>query len=519
MKVLLICGHPYSELPLAYGLLNKAGLGFPRSSENEINSPADFYNKIFEAHDIDLSKMAIMTPISLGKVWENLAVDLFLGNLDQKYWGWEDPRSVWLLNFWKELDAQVNFVLVYSAPEFVLSNAMIDINANIGEIEPVLTSWMVYHQEMLRFYNRNPDRCVLVNAETIIHHSKTFIDKINKVFSMELISPSGDQLNSVGSNLAIGNTLAKILLNNNNAYALYSELESVADITCCNTIQTNANRYQAWEEFAALLVQVDKAKTDISKNIQYINQLKAEQVKLTTDYKFQLHQANEELELCFLKIQQLTQARDEQAKLAAERQTQIIPSSQQTELIKENELLLMQLHQVQEELEHYFIQCQEVSSNKNDGTSEILSLINNFWKKHQPSEIIIDFRDQIEGSNWYYAEFDGTWAGPSNISTVKLPPLRKGRYELYMDVVDAMASDIITGIEISLNGVKLQANMDGTGYPIMIYSELIIDGVMEQEPIWEFKFKFPRVISPAQHGSNDDRYLAVRVRKLKLRLV
>ena len=497
MKVLLICGHTYSELPLTYAALNKAGLGFAKTSKSEKNSLADFYNKIFKAHNLDLSKMAINTPISPGKVWQNLAVDFFLGNLDQKYWGWEDPRSIWLLNFWKELDAQVNFVLVYSTPEFVLSNAMMDIHANIGEIEPVLTSWMAYHTEMLRFYNRNPDRCVLVNAEAIIQDSKTFIDKINKVFSMELTSPSGDQSNSVGSNLAIVSTLAKTLLNNTSAYALYSELESVADISCCNTIETNVYRYQAWEEFAALLAQV----------------------KLTTDYKFQSHQVQEELQLCFLQNQQLTQVIDKQAKLAEERQQQIIPLSQQTELIEENELLLLQLHQVQEELEHYFMQWQEISSKKNDSTSEIFLLSNNFWKKHQPTEIIIDFRDQIEGSNWYYAEFDGTWAGPSNISTVMLPPLRKGRYGLYMDVVDAMASDIITGIEISLNGLELQTTIDGTEYPIMIYSELNIDGKMDQEPIWEFKFKFPRVISPAQHGSNDHRHLAVRVRTLKLRLV
>ncbi len=67
-------------------------------------------------------------------------------------------------------------------------------------------------------------------------------------------------------------------------------------------------------------------------------------------------------------IEQLTKARDEQAKLATERQTQLTQAKQSQEKLElakketeqENELLLLQLHQVQEELEHYFLKYQEL---------------------------------------------------------------------------------------------------------------------------------------------------------------
>ena len=67
-------------------------------------------------------------------------------------------------------------------------------------------------------------------------------------------------------------------------------------------------------------------------------------------------------------IKQLTQTRDEQEKLAAKRLTQLdqLQQAHQTlelsnkEAVQENELLLLQLHQVQEELEDIFLRNQNL---------------------------------------------------------------------------------------------------------------------------------------------------------------
>jgi hypothetical protein len=522
---------------LAYTTLNKAGLSLPQPSRRESLLPTDLHDKIYKAYDFDSSGLTITTSISPDKVWQDLAIDVFVGNLEQKHWGWEDARTVWLLDFWKELDSHVNFVLVYSAPEFVLGKALCNRQATFDEIDWVLASWMTYHTEILRFYNRNPERCLLVNAEAITRDPKTFIDKVGNSFSMELTLPSDNQLESVDSISTISATLAKALLKDNDAYVLYSELESVADIVSTHAIETHIEKYQALEEFIALLVRFDKAKIDIiSQNTECANQLTDVQIKLEAEcqkltifssqqteltqenelLRLQLHQVQEELEQNYLQIQELRQASDEQTKLA---QKQTISSGQQTELTQENELLLLQLHQVQEELEHYFIQYQEILTKKADIPSEMTPLINNFWKKHQPTEIVIDFRDEIEGNNWYAAEVDGSWAGPGNVSTVKLPALRKGHYEFYLDIVDAMSPEIIGGMEISLNGAVLKTTVDVEGYPTMVFSQFVIDSAGDQIPIWEFQIKFPHLISPVQHGLADNRHLAIRVRTLKLRVI
>ena len=93
-----------------------------------------------------------------------------------------------------------------------------------------------------------------------------------------------------------------------------------------------------------------------------IKALQSEKTDLSEENELlllQLHQVQEELETTFLNSQALTQERDEQTKLAAERQMQIEAlQSEKIDLSEENELLLLQLHQVQEELESFFLQNQ-----------------------------------------------------------------------------------------------------------------------------------------------------------------
>ena len=130
MKIAVTCGHPYSGFQLAYEALSQAGLGRSQPSYRESLSPTELHEKIFKAYELDPFDLNAIAAIRPGKVWQNLAVDLFAGNMEQKNWGWADDKSVWLLEFWKELDPQVHFVLVYSTPEFALGKALIDSQCN-----------------------------------------------------------------------------------------------------------------------------------------------------------------------------------------------------------------------------------------------------------------------------------------------------------------------------------------------------------------------------------------------------
>ncbi|MBV5342531.1 hypothetical protein JZU68_02590, partial [bacterium] len=104
--------------------------------------------------------------------------------------------------------------------------------------------------------------------------------------------------------------------------------------------------------------------------------------------------------------------------------------------------------------------------------------------------------DEIAGSNWYYPESDGRWAGPDRSSSIQLPLLRPGYYALNLDIVDAMAPEIVTDMELLLNGASLDFQAEKQRkYPIKVSSQFVVEE-NAQQPIMELQFNFPQVISP-----------------------
>ncbi len=298
-------------------------------------------------------------------------------------------------------------------------------------------------------------------------------------------------------------------------------------------VQTIASSKHAelTQENELLLLQLHQVQEELEHHFLQSQQLSAEQVKAATERQVQ--------------IQQLTQARDEQAKLASEQQghlaktqsecenlkdknanlkrdlnnveskfkeVQTIAPSKHAELTQENELLLLQLHQVQEELEQYFLKYQEIKQ------GQIM-----------PAEQVeVDFCKPVNGDNWYDAEADGCWAGPEKSSTLKLPKTQPGRYQIELEIVDAMAPEIVKGTKFSLNGtplnfvdtqpIPLLKRLLGKKrkYPIILWANADIDPAKCNAGL-ELGFEFPRLISPASRGSDDTRHLALRLKTVKLK--
>lgn len=540
MKIVITCGHPCSGLHIAHDTLTQAGLMNPLPSGRESLSVVELHEKIFKANDLALDGLHDCTPLSPGKIWQMLAMELFAGNLEQTDWGWADARSVWLLDFWKNLDPQIRFVLMYSTPEFAIGRMAQGKPVDAGDIETFITSWIAYQTEILRFYNRNPDRCLLVNIFSIRHDPIRFIEKSNETFGLNLSLSSSLELSEREDFSAIAVTLAKALVEDNEeAQLLYAELESTADLADDDANSINRHNIEALAEYSELLARVDTARDERHQYEERINRGNDALAQQSNELQEQaLLIAKQEGE-----IQLLTRVSEDKTKLAndlksentrikqehaelknqfekLERTLKDVQSQgvdQRNELTQENELLLLQLHQVQEELEQYYLKWKELSATNEQVSSE-LSFAHQFWYRHQPDEIHIDFRGEIAGRNWYDAESDGRgrWAGPDRSSTIQLPPLRPGHYALNLEVMDAMTREIVTDMELLLNGVRLDFQTENRRkYPITVSSNFVVEE-NSQQPITEMRFKFPKVISPEERGADDKRHLAIRIRSLKL---
>ena len=260
--------------------------------------------------------------------------------------------------------------------------------------------------------------------------------------------------------------------------------------------QAEAAATGALAQATAELAQLSAAQVDQLTQLKQLTLARNEQAVLADEYQTQLAQ--------------LLQERDETAKQLAEQQAlleQLASTQGRADsapaaidyLRDENELLLLQLHQVQEELEHYFLLSQ----------------------KAVPADLparhcLVDFRQRLEGSNWYPPEADGSWAGPRTSGTLRVPALAAGRYQLMLDVVDTKAPHIVSDMQLLLNGKLLPLSHHGDLLRPLItadFSSLHTAGAQH----WEFTFKFPSVLSPADEGWDDRRYLAVRIKTLAVR--
>jgi hypothetical protein len=85
-------------------------------------------------------------------------------------WGWEDPRTTLLLDFWDEiLDREAFYVLLYRFPwEVADSMQRLGTDVFLDHPEYAYRIWTFYNQHLLDFHRRHPDRSLLVSTNSLL---------------------------------------------------------------------------------------------------------------------------------------------------------------------------------------------------------------------------------------------------------------------------------------------------------------------------------------------------------------
>uniref|UniRef100_UPI0025FA61E1 hypothetical protein n=2 Tax=uncultured Thiodictyon sp. TaxID=1846217 RepID=UPI0025FA61E1 len=206
------------------------------------------------------------------------------------------------------------------------------------------------------------------------------------------------------------------------------------------------------------------------------------------------------------------------AKLTAAQSALTAQQAKNTEQAEEGKLLLLQLHQVQEELEFYFLKSQEWEQK----SQELQQRADPAPAVPPPTQLMIDLCKEIDGTNWYASESDGRWAGPAQVSSLQVPGLGEGHFELQLDVVDAMTPEIFKGMAVSCNGrpiaVAVTQQRSRKRYPKLIVGRFEMADA-SANATWNFELRFPRLMSPVERGADDTRHLAIRLRSLRVAAV
>jgi len=502
VKVILTCGHPESGYQMVHEALVAAGLARAQPSFREGVSAPELQEKLIRARELSLTKGLSVDHAFAEEIWRDCAIDLFMGNSTETDWGWADAGTIWLLEFWKSFDPNIRFVLVYSPPELTIAKNLQTMEATPDNLAGSIASWIACNTEILRFYNRNPKRCMLVNATAVAREPARFVDRALAIIGPQ-IEPLSSETEPTRANISmVAVNLAKALIEDNHrATAHYQELESTSDIADPTASVAEAKSFKAWREYTGLLDNLRSAVEERREQHKRTNHLQMECRRFAQALKEAQGQIDE-------LASQLSAARSSLEAAQA--------PSRCAELAHESEALRLQVLQVQREREYFALKCGRFESDLRNELKE--RACQEQFLRHHVTNVVIDMRQEIEGDNWYYVEPDGRWAGPNDVSSIRMPALGSGTYKGQLDVTDSMAKDIFRGMGFFFNGRPLECSASWDTYPALV-SFLITTTKIDDLPIWEFQFKFPKLISPADHGSDDRRNLAIKVRSLKLDII
>ncbi|QDJ13139.1 hypothetical protein CEP45_04405 [Mergibacter septicus] len=168
-------------------------------------------------------------------VWDNLALNLFLANLEQPFWGWSDDNALNLVEYWYKINPKIKFILVYDRPEDIFFNNNIDKIKHIDKswLQTEFSNWIKYAKRVLELIKRYPNNCILINKKQVLDFPD---DSIEKLFNKLGVSINRSKNNKLSNNLTHSiteNNIFKLLTermitSNQELKLLYSQLQELS---------------------------------------------------------------------------------------------------------------------------------------------------------------------------------------------------------------------------------------------------------------------------------------------------
>ena len=411
----LIVGNKYSNYKYIEELLLNNGIKKASKLKKEKISPKSVSKIILETSDFKKDKKFMINPI-----WNGLAMDLFLSNRNKDYWLWSDKNSIDILDYWKSVDANIAFVLVYSTPEYFLNKVLLKSSEELSEknIKLETEKWISYNRKLLNFYYKNEGRCVLVNSEQVSKDSMQYIESLKEQKLLKNIFSDIQNVNIVKKEQDIAEDkileylINKVISGYKGLNNLYQEIQSCATFPLDEKNKTFSkpigllNLYSSKENlFNKTNERNNKLLSDLDILQSDYNLVNEKLLKNDEENKLllsQLFSVQEELEKSYIQNKDIEKKQNElkskvknlEENLSEEKKSN---SKKQIELKEENELLFSQLFSVQEELEKKYIQNKDIEKKQNELKSKVKNLEESLNKeKKTESRKEIELKEENE---------------------------------------------------------------------------------------------------------------------------
>ena len=154
-----------------------------------------------------------------------------LSNVEsESLFAWQDNNSSLFLDFWNTAAESARFLLIYSSPEFELSQYISSHTFDPEFSEKVIAAWLIRTRAMLSFFMNNRDRCLLVGVETVNAEDGALSHLVDKQFALNLAFNPRRTSQPGGPSALIEFLATTLLLNESSVAELYDEVRSAASL-------------------------------------------------------------------------------------------------------------------------------------------------------------------------------------------------------------------------------------------------------------------------------------------------
>lgn len=110
-------------------------------------------------------------------------------------WGWKDPRTTLLLDFWDELLPGARYLLLYRFP-WDVADSMQRLGADVFLDHPEYgyRIWSFYNRHLLGFHRRHRDRSVLVSADAVVQRPERLAAPLRERLGVALDGAAPERL-------------------------------------------------------------------------------------------------------------------------------------------------------------------------------------------------------------------------------------------------------------------------------------------------------------------------------------
>ena len=403
----LVVGHTLSEYESVMDLLTASGMSLAKTLKKELIPATEITTTLLKTHGTDSEDIE---QLEINQVWDGLALDLLMSNIDQNWWGWADSDAIPLLNYWKSVDAKIVFVLVYDTPKnFIKWTLNGQDSISKESLSTAINEWIRYNTALLKFYYQNSECTLLVNTQQVKVDTTKYLKQVNnqlgmidadiKTSTIAIVEKTFKR--DMNDDLLFDYVVKDLLHEYPEMLNLFEELQSVANLAYVNKEEIKQN---SLEVMTSLFTQQKASKENNKKIKTLTNKLESSEKQYKDENELlltQLMQVQENLEESYInnkeKIKEvtnlrtqkefsekkykeesdlhLTQLTEVQKSLVESHKDNKKKSEEVTNLTKtltrklkssekehkdENELLLSQLMSVQEELESYYLENEKL---------------------------------------------------------------------------------------------------------------------------------------------------------------